>query len=66
MISCLAKDPDERPASAEWLAARLVECEGASDWTPARAREWWEEKLSPAASGSRPSAATHTGVTPLA
>jgi serine/threonine-protein kinase len=42
VLSCLAKDPDERPPSAEWLAARLAECETAGDWTPARARAWWE------------------------
>jgi serine/threonine-protein kinase len=41
VLSCLAKDPDERPASAEQLAARLAECETAGDWTPDRAREWW-------------------------
>jgi eukaryotic-like serine/threonine-protein kinase len=42
VLSCLAKDPDERPASAEWLAARLAECETAGDWTPARAHAWWD------------------------
>ena len=42
VLSCLAKDPDERPASAEWLAARLAECETAGDWTPGRARAWWD------------------------
>ena len=42
VLSCLAKDPDERPPSAEWLAARLCECATAEDWTPARARDWWK------------------------
>jgi eukaryotic-like serine/threonine-protein kinase len=42
VLSCLAKDPNERPPSAEWLAARLAECETSGDWTPARARAWWE------------------------
>jgi hypothetical protein len=42
VLSCLAKDPDERPASAEWLAARLAESETAGNWTPERARAWWD------------------------
>jgi serine/threonine-protein kinase len=42
VLQCLAKDPDERPPSAEWLAARLAECELAERWTPERARRWWE------------------------
>jgi serine/threonine-protein kinase len=46
VLSCLAKDPDERPPSAEWLAARLAECPTASDWTSARGREWWEANRS--------------------
>jgi len=41
VLACLAKEPDERPGSAEWLAARLAECETAGAWTPSRAHEWW-------------------------
>ena len=42
VLSCLAKDPADRPPSAETLAALLAECETAGDWRPARAHEWWE------------------------
>jgi serine/threonine-protein kinase len=65
VLQCLAKEPDERPPSAEWLAARLTECETAGDWTPARAREWWETNRhvppAAAASPSRP----RTAITPV-
>jgi serine/threonine-protein kinase len=43
VLSCLAKEPPDRPPSAEWLGARLAECRTDAPWTPARAREWWEE-----------------------
>jgi serine/threonine-protein kinase len=46
VLSCLAKEPEARPSSAEWLAARLAECDTAAAWTPAHAREWWEQNLS--------------------
>jgi serine/threonine-protein kinase len=46
VMHCLAKERDDRPPSAEWLAARLVECPSAGDWTPDRAREWWESQAS--------------------
>ena len=42
VLSCLAKDPEERPPSAEWLGDRLAECRTAQRWTARRAREWWE------------------------
>jgi serine/threonine-protein kinase len=42
VLSCLAKDPAERPRSADELAARLAAARVGDDWTPARAREWWE------------------------
>ena len=42
VLSCLAKDPDERPPSAEWLAAQLAACECDATWTPESARGWWE------------------------
>jgi serine/threonine-protein kinase len=66
VLACLAKDPDERPPSAEWLAERLAECETAGAWTPERAREWWEANLPKAASASRASARERTSVTPAA
>jgi hypothetical protein len=62
VLQCLAKEPDERPPSAEWLAARLAECEVAGKWTPERARRWWEANVH-AAAGSRE--APRTAATPI-
>jgi serine/threonine-protein kinase len=45
VLACLAKEPDDRPASVEWLSARLAESSLAARWTPARARAWWEANL---------------------
>jgi serine/threonine-protein kinase len=67
VLACLAKDPDDRPASAEWLAERLAECQAAGGWTPARAKEWWEQNFNTAAAAPlRADAATSTNPTPLA
>ena len=53
VLSCLAKDPEERPPSAEWLAARLAECECGESWTPSRARGWWEAMRARTVAGDR-------------
>jgi serine/threonine-protein kinase len=64
VLACLAKDPDERPASAEWLAARLAECETAGDWTPDRARTWWDSIRNGAGPATSRSDRTPTSMTP--
>jgi len=42
ILDCLRKDKAERPHSAEILASRLAALGFADDWTPERARQWWE------------------------
>jgi serine/threonine-protein kinase len=66
VLQCLAKDPEERPPSAEWLGDRLAECRTPQRWTSRRAREWWERYGPPeplSASGRDDS--THTPYTPM-
>jgi serine/threonine-protein kinase len=41
VMDCLAKDPADRPQTADELAERLRACEVPA-WTEARARKWWE------------------------
>jgi len=41
VLSCLAKEPAGRPASARELAARLSNVNGAAPWSEARAQDWW-------------------------
>ena len=43
VLSCLAKDPAQRPQSARELSRRLMEIKSASAWTEERAREWWDK-----------------------
>ncbi len=43
VLACLAKDPADRPQTADELARRLAAVRMVADWTPLRAREWWDE-----------------------
>jgi serine/threonine-protein kinase len=47
VLSCLAKEPADRPASAEHLKERLGHIELESAWTPERAERWWDRHLPP-------------------
>jgi eukaryotic-like serine/threonine-protein kinase len=41
ILTCLAKDPAARPATADELGARLAAVPLERPWTAERAREWW-------------------------
>jgi tRNA A-37 threonylcarbamoyl transferase component Bud32 len=41
VMSCLEKDPDRRPQSADAIAEALAAIALSTPWTQTRAREWW-------------------------
>jgi serine/threonine protein kinase len=41
LLACLAKQPSERPVSAQALRAQLLACDAAQRWTDRRAAAWW-------------------------
>jgi eukaryotic-like serine/threonine-protein kinase len=43
VLECLAKKPEDRPASAADLAFRLRKMASEGDWTDEDARTWWQE-----------------------
>jgi hypothetical protein len=58
VLSCLAKEPEARPPSAEWLADELAHCATGRPWTPLRARQWWEENAGGGAGRATPATQT--------
>jgi serine/threonine-protein kinase len=45
VLSCLAKDPSERPASASALADALAACDARAEWSGPHAHAWWDRHL---------------------
>ncbi|HTU59395.1 MAG TPA: serine/threonine protein kinase, partial [Polyangiales bacterium] len=52
VLSCLEKDRERRPASAEELRAALSKIELSAPWSRERALGWWSEHLPPNAESS--------------
>ena len=46
VMACLAKQPGDRPRSAEKMSAMLSECKGYGAWTQAKAQQWWASNRS--------------------
>ncbi len=44
VLSCLAKDPAERPESARALAKAFAACPGVPAWNESEAEGWWRER----------------------
>jgi serine/threonine-protein kinase len=54
VLSCLEKQPERRPSSAEALVAALEAVHDTPLWTPADARAWWAERGPAARRSIRP------------
>jgi serine/threonine-protein kinase len=42
ILACLEKDPDDRPSTADDLAARLASIEAPGSWTTDLTHQWWD------------------------
>jgi serine/threonine-protein kinase len=63
VLACLAKDRNERPASAALLRASLLACAEATQRDPLLARDWWRVHRAAHANGANPRQASSRPVT---
>ena len=54
VLACLAKSPDDRPASCDELRDALLATSLAETWTPEAARAWWEAQEAEPSEGDDP------------
>jgi serine/threonine protein kinase len=45
VMRCLAKRPEDRPATADGLEQALAQCAGAGSWTREAAEQWWRANV---------------------
>jgi eukaryotic-like serine/threonine-protein kinase len=68
ILACLAKRPEDRPASAQALGERLRACAAAGRWTNARGAQWWaahRHELRSGGAGATPASAGVEARAPL-
>lgn len=61
VASCLAKDREQRPASAAEVAARLAALALPVSWTADAARRWWDEQGARLRASAAPTASSSAG-----
>ncbi|MHC5539833.1 serine/threonine-protein kinase, partial [Singulisphaera rosea] len=44
IMTCLAKDPNSRPSSAEEVGQALARCRSSAEWDASAAATWWHER----------------------
>jgi serine/threonine-protein kinase len=54
VLSCLAKDPDARPQTADQLAEGLARARIGEEWTRDQAMAWWNANVSPPSAAPAP------------
>jgi eukaryotic-like serine/threonine-protein kinase len=64
LLACLAKRPEDRPASAHVLREQLAACAAAGRWTNARAARWWAIHRHELRSGGAETSTTGDGRAP--